>query len=247
MGSCGLSGAAWDLDIEDTVAYATSNVFHIISVAHPDDPRVIGTWDFTQAADVVDTIAYLACRYDIGLRTLNVADPTNPRVLDTVAVDGWFNDIVVIDSLAYAGGDRVRVYDISDPHNIHEVGGWTPPHEIRRLAYAPPYIYAACYNAGICVLETLQVGIREKGGLSKTGSEFAVVPNPARGRVVVRLGREIRSWAVRDVAGRLVSSGMVRPAQKTLELDLTDRPAGVYVLELQTSTGEVRGKVVRQQ
>lgn len=246
IGSCGLNGATWDLDVEDTVAYVTSTMFNIVSIEQPDNPRVIGTWNFTQAADVIDTIAYMACRYDIGLRTVNVADPTSPRVLDTLAVDGWFNDIVVVDSLAYAGGDKVRVYNVSDPRNLREVGVWIPPHEVRRLAYAPPYLYAACYDGGICVLESLQVGVSEGGGLSRSEQELAVVPSPARGRVKVKLGREIRSWVVRDVAGRQVCSGTVRSEQHTLELDLSHVAAGVYVLELRTATGEVRGKIVKQ-
>jgi hypothetical protein len=246
IGSCGLSGATWDLDVEDTVAYVTSTVFNIVSIAQPDNPRVIGTWNFTQAADVVDTIAYMACRYDIGLRTVNVADPTSPRVLDTLAVDGWFNDIVVIDSLAYAGGDKVRVYDIADPRDLREVGAWTPPHEVRRLAHAPPYLYAACYDGGVCVLESLQVGVSEKGGSSGAKEWLAVAPNPARGRATVKLGRDMRSWVVRDVAGRRVCSGTVGREQHTLELDLTDRPAGVYVLELRGPTGGSKGKIVRR-
>ncbi|MFO7638171.1 MAG: hypothetical protein R6X14_02540 [bacterium] len=246
VGSCGLSGAVWDLALEDTTAYVTSSIFLIISVANPANPRVIGTWDFAQAVDVVDTIAYLACRYDIAMRTLNVADPRNPRVLDTVAADGWFNDIVVVDTLAYAAGDKVRVYDVSDPRNLIEVGGWTPPHEIRRLSYAPPYFYAACYNAGVVVLEIVPTGVAEKEGEAKVKEALQILPSPTRGRMAVRLSGETCSWAVRDITGRLVGSGAVRPGQSELELNLADRPAGVYVLELITPAGKVRGRFVKQ-
>jgi len=59
---------------------------------------------------------------------LDLADPTNPVVADTIAVpaSSYGNDVAAVGDRAYvlaAGG--VRVIDISDPYDLTEVGSWT--------------------------------------------------------------------------------------------------------------------------
>jgi hypothetical protein len=203
VGSCVL-GDVWDLDVEDTMAYVTSNALTMISIARPDSPRVVGTWNTMVAVDVEDTIAYTVGSGAVW--AVSVARASRPYILDTVRIAGWVSDVVVGGSLAFAGGQVLYVIDKRDPRNVRIVGRWTPPEEFRRLFWSPPYIYAACYDAGVCILETLPTGIAERG--RREAEQVRNWASVVRGVLFMSEARgekrEVRS-ELRDISGRKVA------------------------------------------
>jgi hypothetical protein len=251
VGSCVLSGDARDVDLEDTVAYVGmgSGGLVCIDVANPNVPTVIGTWGGrTGGVDVNDTLAYVTGPY-MGFACLSVANPAAPHVLDSLYLTDtlWWNDVVVVGSLAYVGGERVWVVDVSDPQNLRLVPGvsWTPPYEVRRLVYAPPHLYAACYEAGVCVLETVQVGVGEElSGARLVERPGTLYPNPVSRYAHVRAGPGLESAVMRDVLGRTMMT--FKPGGAAFAVDLAGLRSGLYFIELRYSTCMRVEKLIKQ-
>jgi hypothetical protein len=162
VGTCVLSSYATDLHLVDTLAFLSGLPLTIVSVARPDSPKIVGTWNRgVSGLDVVDTILYAAGQ-NAQFWTLSVANPANPRPIDSLTLPSWDGeDVVVVGSVAYVGEREIRVVDVSDPANLRLAGavsipGWTP-----RLVYAAPYVYACCADGGVAIFETTHVAIAE--------------------------------------------------------------------------------------
>jgi hypothetical protein len=246
VGSCGLSGDVWDMRVEDSLAYVTSNVLTMVSIARPDSPRIVATWNPMVAVDVEDTIAYTIGSGAVW--SVSIARPTQPYVLDTVGIPDWKSDVVVGESMLFAGGQTLYVIDKRDPRNLRISGRWTPPQEFRRLLWSPPYIYAACYDAGVCILETLPTGIADR-----RSSDFAlrgvfVYPSVTRGALAVDFSRSADDVYVRNATGQRIA-GPFRKGGDTnvrrLEIDLSGYPDGVYFIESATTSTARSAKVIK--
>jgi hypothetical protein len=184
VGSCNLSATGRNVALRDAVAYVTmgSSGLVCIDISAPESPVVIGSWGGrSSGVSLSDTIAYVAGPYT-GLVSLSVADPSSPRVIDSLYLTDtlWWNDVAIDGALACVGGERVLTVDVSDPANLRVLGSWTPPYLVQRLAYSPPYLYAACLEAGVCILESTAVGVDEKAPRSPSPAMLLrVEPNPA--------------------------------------------------------------------
>ena len=247
VGSCALSGDVWDLDVEDTMAYVTSSVLTMVSIARPDSPRVVATWNTMVGVDVEDTIAYTCGSGAVW--AVSVARPAQPYVLDTVRIAGWVSDVVVSESLAFAGGQVLYLIDKRDPRNLRVVGQWTPPHEFRRLLWTPAYLYAACYEAGVCILETVPVGLEEPPEKGEAKASVRLSPSVTTGPVTIMAGRG-RGWlsvCLYDGAGTRVGESEIRGRSGTqvVRLDLSRYPDGVYFVCLRSSDRNFTAKVVK--
>ncbi len=250
VGSCVLSGDVWDMDMEGNLAYVTSRYFTTVDVSRPDSPQVIHEWGSrASGVDIVDTIAYLAY---YGLKTASVANPTSPYILDSVPLNDIISDVVVVDTLAFVGGYTLHIFNVADPRNIRQVGSWTAPHWVRRLLYAPPYLYAACYAAGVCILETTQTSIEEP--LSRRPGVIAVRvwPSVTMRWVHVEVAAPASPLELElfDAMGSKVpdaawSSIVSLGDCFRMELDLAGVPAGVYVLRSRVEGKTWTTKVVR--
>jgi hypothetical protein len=249
VGNCVLPGTPSKLILSDSIAYAATHGVQCVSVAEPDSPFVVGVYGTeVTGLDMVDTVVYGAGPYT-GIIALSMANPAAPRLLDSLYLTDtlWWNDVVVVDSLAYVGGERIWVVDVSDPGNMRLVSGvsWTPPYLVRRLFYAPPYLYAACYEAGVCILETVQVGMNEPSAARRpTSQPTMLTPNPSPGLVSVRAGPDLKSVVVRDVLGRAVK--LVEPGGVVFTIDLAGCQSGLYFIELRYDTGRKTEKLIKQ-
>jgi hypothetical protein len=249
VGSCVLSGTGRNIALGDTVAFVAmgSGGLACINVSNPAVPSIIGTWGGRSGGvALADTIAYVAGPYT-SLVSLDVADPTAPRVIDSLWLTDtlWWNDVAVNGSLAYVGGERVLTVDISDPVNLRVRGTLVPPYLVQRLFYAAPYIYAACYEAGVCVLETVQVGMSEELSRARLVERPGrVCPNPAYQFAAVRAGPDLESAVMRDVLGRLVRT--FKPSGAVFTMDLTGLGAGLYFIELRYNTGKRIEKLIKR-
>jgi len=245
-GTCRLSGAVGDVAMVGDTAYVTSLYFTTIDVSQPDSPRVINEWGSqADGIDVADTLLYMAYQ---GLKTASIANPTMPYVLDSVYVDDYTKDVVKVDSLAVLGGSVVRVYNVADPRDIRLVGTWTPPGLVQKLVYEPPYIYAACWAAGVCVLEVAEPGIQESARLD-VRQPLAVVPSVTAGPVRIVASDRPRSLMLYDALGKEVMGIAPGPdwsrAGSVLSVNLAGLPAGVYILRGIVGGQATTSKVVK--
>jgi len=247
VGSCGLSGDVRGIDLGDTIAYVGmgSGGLVCINIANPSTPTVIGTWGGrTSGVHINDTLAFVAGPYT-GCACLSVANPAAPYVIDSLYLEQWWNDVALEDSLVFAGGTWIHVVDASDPRNLRVVGTWTPPYLVRRLEYRTPYLYAACYEGGVCILETVQVGVGEELSRARLVERpGAVCPNPAYQCATVRAGSGIENAVLRDVLGRMVMT--FKPGGATFTMDLAGLQPGLYFIELRYNTGRRVEKLIKR-
>jgi hypothetical protein len=164
VGTCGLPDYTFDLYLWDTLAYvANSYNLNILDITQPANPQLVGTLNgYPNAMDRRDTFMFVVS--DFWLVSYSVADPVQPRALDSVSLTGHMHDVLVLDSIAYCGGWVMQMVDVADPQNMRVLPEtWVPPSWIRRIVYAPPYLYTCCTEGGVCIMETLQTGIAEPG------------------------------------------------------------------------------------
>ncbi len=255
VGSCNLPGDSRGLVVEDAVAYVAqgSGGLYCVDISDPETPAVLGSWaGRTSGVHVVDTVALVAGPYT-GCVALSVADPSAPYVLDSIHLTDtlWWNDVVVVETLAYVGGERLWAVNVSDPQNLRLVSGvsWVPPYLVRRLVYVAPYFYAACYDAGVAILETTQVGIAEGGGQRGPGPcpGFRAGPNPTGGLVrLAELDDGQVTVQVFDVAGKEVMNMKLHSSGGTPKVDLSTLPSGLYFLDIRSGSKGYVGKVIKR-
>ena len=176
VGSCVIQGTGVDLLLKDTLAYVSSLPTQIVSVRNPTNPVIIGTIPtYGHGIEIRDSFAFVPALYD-SMVIYNISDPATPvRVARHTFSGGhaWNSGIALVDTLLYVGGDIVHVVDVADPLNPVEVGTWIPPGATRRLCYAAPCLYAASYEAGVCILETVPAGLEESVPVA---GNFAALP-----------------------------------------------------------------------
>ncbi|MCK4307850.1 hypothetical protein KAW50_06470 [candidate division WOR-3 bacterium] len=117
-----------NLFVKDTLVYIRSNVFlTIVSVANPDSCEIIGyTGDLPNVSHergmfISDTIAFLPCNI-AGVWMCNVADPTNPTIIDTSFPTYCAINLTMRDSILFiADGDSVLIVNAKDPMNLQRI------------------------------------------------------------------------------------------------------------------------------
>ncbi len=253
VGSCELPFDSWKALLQDTLAFvANVTSLKVINVARPDNPAVVGGWNGrTLGIDLQDTLAFTASSY-YGCVALSIADQRAPYTLDSLPLDGWMADVVVIDTLAYVGGSVLYVVNVADPRNLRPVGNWTPPRTIRRLLWEPPYIYAACYEGGICILETLQTAISEPHQPPPRKGRLRVWPSVTASHLSVELPALLSGARLElySVAGNRIKNVPIVAAASSetafrYQVDMKDVPDGVYVLSVKVGNKSYTTKVVK--
>lgn len=253
VGSCVLSGTPTNLWLTDTIAFASK---YVVNVTNPALPVSLGTLPTTSTAVAVrDTFLFAPELFD-SMSVFSIASITSPRKLTSLVLSGghFYNTgIELVDSLLYVGGNILHVVDVTDPVHPVEVGSWQPPREIRRLQYDAPYLYAACMEGGVCILESTLTGVTEPEVPKARIGAPRVWPSVTNGRFCVEVdglhSEEARvelwsatgEWKGGDAIGtttRLQGGGRA-------ELDLTDLSAGVYVVRVRTNRGVFTQKVVK--
>ncbi|MFB3890643.1 MAG: LVIVD repeat-containing protein [Phycisphaerae bacterium] len=99
----------------------------LVDITDPATPRQVGVYQhdkgsFNQGEVEVEN-GYAYCTSVNGLVIVNINDPANPKLAASVDLKG-VTDVIVKDRYAFvaAGGNGVRVLDISDPSRPVEVG-----------------------------------------------------------------------------------------------------------------------------
>jgi hypothetical protein len=251
VGTCGLgSYDAWGVALEDSLVYVTHYPLAIVSISDPTQPRVVGNiWKGAFGVAIQDTLLYVAGG---DLFTYSVARPSQPYLVDSLYVGDFVSAVIVVDTLAYVGCDQgVRLVDIADPCNPSVLGLAATPYGVWRLAYSPPYVYAACRNAGVCVFETTQAGLTERGHSGVwTGRRLQVRPTVAADAITVAwaglVGGRLR-LSVYDALGRVVASRELGCFScGTAGLGLGHLAPGTYFVEVASACRREVRKVLRR-
>jgi hypothetical protein len=256
VGSCGLGDMNIGLCLQDTLAYIGSWFgLIIVNIARPDMPLVVsttgGTRTSTDGVAVRDTFVYVPSSYET-LWVFSVADPRTPYVLAgaPLGTGNWGHCASVVDSLVYVGCNRnVTVVDVSDARNPRAVGSCATPTWVRRVAYAEPYVYACCFDAGVVVLETTAVGQQEPNRTARPQAALRVTPNPAGGLALVGFGAPLHApgrLSLYDATGRRVSAKPLRTGVKWVRLHLSGLPPGLYFILAETGTGVHKSRLVKR-
>jgi hypothetical protein len=129
VGSFDLPRRASGISLIDTLLCVTegSRNVHILDISEPLEPEVIGIIEcenIKSRAVVLDNIVYIPTSQ--GIMIYDISNPRDP------ALAGSYNQqnisaIQVRDGLAYISGRGLRIIDVSDMENIHEIGSINDP------------------------------------------------------------------------------------------------------------------------
>jgi hypothetical protein len=225
------------LCLRDTIAIIAYWPTEVINVADPTHPVKIG--DFQRGAygvDMRDTLAFLASG---GLQVYSIANPAAPYSVDSISFGANTYDVVVVDTLAYAASrDGVRLLNVSDVHDMRVLAFSPTPDFAWRLAYAAPYVYAACYSAGVCIFDTVTTGVGEARSAPLLVNDVPLVSSPVRDQVTVKVRNPERkevmcnAYTVAGTSVPVLVSVSVGNGWTSLRLDLRSVSAGVYLLRV---------------
>jgi hypothetical protein len=138
-----------DMVIRDSFVYiAEVNRFQIVNVARPREPVLVGSCaagDLTRAGLVVrDTLAYFIGPFD-GLEVYNVADPSTPVRVTTVArIRAAGCDVV--DTLLYVGDydDSLHIWSFANPLAPYQLSSAYAVRSGYGVAVLGRYAYVGC-------------------------------------------------------------------------------------------------------
>jgi hypothetical protein len=248
VGNCSGDGIA--VVVQDTFAYTAAGAIRITNIARPDSPFVVAT--ITRASAnlqlLLDTI--LVCAPG-PVMWFNVANPAAPVVVDSIDLGYSVSGLTAVDSIVYAGTTTGALCAISIA-NLHQPSILCQrplPSVAGRIAYAPPYLYLACGEAGVCIAETTSVGI-EEGAQQRCQPMrgFAIAPNPTRGLCFITgLNGGGDVVTIRDVVGRVVFVAYVSGRDDGRhKLDLARLRPGVYFVQMISDRRKGSVKLVKR-
>jgi len=132
----------------------------LVDVSDPSQPRQVGIYQhdpktFNQGEMEVDN-GFAYCTAVNGLVIVNVANPTSPKLVKTVPLNGATTDVVVRGGYAFvAGRNGVHVLDVSDPSKPAEVGSYqcaSAQLAVQRTGKNDYFIYVAMKKGPTTVL-----------------------------------------------------------------------------------------------
>lgn len=126
VGTYDIPGFVFDISAQDEYLYYVNIAgFYILNVFDPLQPFQAGNWESDHRAEqfvLNGDYAYLA-DYDDGIKVLNISDPTDPHVVNTVYLNASScidHDLIIRDNkliITDIGWNEIMVFDISDPEN----------------------------------------------------------------------------------------------------------------------------------
>ncbi|MBD3163476.1 MAG: hypothetical protein GF328_15340 [Candidatus Latescibacteria bacterium] len=144
---------------------------HLFSVDHEDGMLVFDVTDLAHPALaarydppglmydlVLDGDRAYATAYEHGLRVVDISDPLDPVEIGVAAVPNA-NLLDVSGSYAYVtdaianGPCWLRIYDVTDPGSMTEVGSLLMPELVHEVEVVGPYAYVAAGDSGLRIID----------------------------------------------------------------------------------------------
>lgn len=152
-----VAGAIWGVAWEGKYIYAgaTTHGLYIIDVSNPAQPQLVKTLSSTQLGGVVagplfalgNLLVITTPKEHMGVATLDISDPVNPQLLDSVT--GGVNSYIG----GFYGGNAhlltpFRTYDVtSDPRNI-QLKGYTNLVSSEYMSFADGHLFLGGLRGG---------------------------------------------------------------------------------------------------
>ncbi len=139
-------------------AYATTHgTFHVVSLADPTLPVVIGTVPIAGTVVRVrpsSLHAYLASGAN-GLEIVDVSDPTSPKLVDTYSTGGSIGGVAIADDIACltAYGAGMILLDVSNPTAPVLLGEVDTPGIAMDVSLRDGYAFVAEVDSGLTVVD----------------------------------------------------------------------------------------------
>ncbi len=212
---------------------------YILDIADPGNPAIVRILSGVSAwgCCVRDTLLFVS-DFDDSLHIWSVANLSNVYQLGAVHVSGAGHDVKVMGDFAYVGADGLGLVDISDVRNPKLLAYYTTPDFVRRVVCDSPYVYAACYSAGVCIFDTATLAVAERPDVAVRPAELRVLGSVTNGRATIEFSVPARkevNLQVFDVSGKSIGRPdvlAVCPGTTRHQLDLTGRPTGVYIVRV---------------
>ena len=119
------SSAAWNVEAKDSFLFVANGRFGLTILGLQDGIHTIANLPlFGLANDIVlnGEVAVISLGV-AGLATVDISNPHNPFLLDTISTDGCVWGIGITNDMVITGSWRVmELFDISNPDNIERVG-----------------------------------------------------------------------------------------------------------------------------
>jgi hypothetical protein len=255
VGSCASTdGNLFGLAVQDSLAFEASLYgMWVINVARPDSPFVVSSNLGRNAAGIAarDTLVYLPAAYDT-LWVYSVASPSSPRVLGFAPLLTHSADVALGETTAaVATAQGLELFSLSDPAHPRRIASTTAPYALRRVVYAQPYYYAAMWEAGVAIYETMSVGIYDQSSEKENPRRLRVWPSVTGNDVRFTVGPTVRSpcIAIYDILGKRLRDVRLKCEQKGGAtkgvIDLAGLATGVYVVRVKSEGTNLTAKVVK--
>lgn len=145
---------------------APSNTMYVLDVSRPNAPSLKGSFRDFYIHDIYvrDGIGYAAAINRGDLATLDVSDPSDIRVLDTIQTPGNFtHNTWLSDDGRHCfttdenGGGHLGIYNVEDPENIVYVGEFHHPSDrtaiVHNVTVHGDFAYVSWYTNGLQVVD----------------------------------------------------------------------------------------------
>lgn len=143
----------------------------IIDVSNPATPIALGELRyndlsvFPEGIYISKNFAYIVDSF-YGIKIVDVTDPSNPQLKGSIDIDGYLEEISVLDNYAYvADYGGLKCYDISDPTNPVLLGKLDLEKNLFGICISGNYAYVANNDNGLKIID---ISIPAKPKLKKT-------------------------------------------------------------------------------
>jgi len=212
---------------------------YIVDVSDPQNPAVVKMLPGVDAwgGCVRDSLLYVS-DFDESLHIYSVANLSNTYELGSVFVPGAGHDVGVLGNYAFVGAAGLGLVDISDPRTPTLLTCYATPDFVRRVVCDSPYVYAACWGAGVLVFDTTSAAVAEPASRSMPSTPVRLLGSVTSSKATLELsrtqGKEVHLQLF-DIAGNRIGRADIptRGSSTTCyQLDLTGRSAGVYIVRV---------------
>ncbi|HDQ99373.1 MAG TPA: T9SS type A sorting domain-containing protein [candidate division WOR-3 bacterium] len=240
-------GVALSADANHAFIASDTAGFRVVDVSDPADPVELGYYLAPGSVREVsgrDNLAFLACD-DSALVILDISDPASPVVVSRTMIPDTPLGVHADGHLVYVANHRdgFRVFDCTDPAGPELVGHYDTPWQCYDIRVHGSLIYIADWGCGLQVYEG-PVGIAEEPESGRLRG-LDLYPNPAAGRVAVRLGSAgpgAQALLLYDASGRYRARWTLTGGRG--EFDLRALGAGVYYLRTEQHDTAVGARLV---
>jgi len=170
----------YGITVSGDYAYLAASLagLQIFDVSNPQNPTFVSSFSYESCFDCGRDVAlkgdlvYLVG--EVGLRIINVSDPTNPAEIGAIVTGGFPNAVAVSENYAYVadvGGGGLRIFDVSSPQNPTEVGFFANA-IAQDVVVRGNLAYVAGFDAGLRIIDVsnraspIEVGFFDTKGIA---------------------------------------------------------------------------------